>query len=484
LVRLIRVTNELDPLTPDLVTGLPPANITRLEWEEAQATPFEMELETLVVRGNIVPATAGETLESFFEIEANPQALILPPPQPPHLPATNTYYNETFSSYAVERSALLFTLPGSEERDVVSHGRNLEHAAPEARVMDGTLMGGVWVTASEWEWKRSLLGVSSSSPSDKHFTLDDGAWRRVAGYRRVDETETVQEFVHFDYANGRGATVQFGNGEFGETPTRDMNLRVVYRLGHGRGDNVAIDSLTDFDQVTLPFVTAVTNPFGVIDAIDPETADEVRHIAPQAFRAETFRAVRAEDYVAAVEKLDWVQRAGAQFRWTGSWLTLFATPDPKGSFFLTVAERSDLERQLDRYRLAARETHGMNPKFANLDLEVHICVAPSSYKGEVKEAVLEALFGKRDVRAHPGFFSPDNWTFGDPLMRARLEATIQEVPGVRAVEQIYIRRRGWFAKQLFDELVYSVAADEIIRVENDPEKPERGAVRLVMEGGA
>ena len=103
-------------------------------------------------------------------------------------------------------------------------------------------------TNSEWEWKRSMLGVSSSLPTDKHFTLDDGSWRRVASYRRVDETDTPQEFIHFDYANGRGATVQFGNDEFGEVPTRGMGLRVVYRLGHGRGDNVAADSLTDFDK--------------------------------------------------------------------------------------------------------------------------------------------------------------------------------------------------------------------------------------------
>jgi hypothetical protein len=126
----------------------------------------------------------------------------------------------------------------------------------------------------------------------------------------------------------------------------------------------------------------------------------------------------------------------------------------------------------------------MNPKFANLDLEIHVCVAPTSYIGEVKAAVLEALFGKRGVRKNPGFFSPDNWTFGNPLERARLEAAIQTVPGVRAVEQIYIRRRSWFAQRLFSELVYKVAADEIIRVENNPDLPERGAVRLVMRGGA
>jgi len=225
-------------------------------------------------------------------------------------------------------------------------------------------------------------------------------------------------------------------------------------------------------------------PFGMSNAVDPQAFADVRHVAPDAFRAETFRAVRAEDYAAAVEKLSWVQRAGAQFRWTGSWLTLFATPDPKGTFTLSEELRIDLERQLNRYRLAGRETYGMNPKFANLDLEIHICVAPSSYAGEVKEAVLEALFGHRGVRPRPGFFSPDNWTFGTALERAQLEAAIQEVPGVRAVEDIFIRRRGWFAKRLFSELVYSVAADEIIRVENNRELPERGAVRLVMEGGA
>lgn len=469
LVRLIRVTNEIDPLT------LVP--LSRLEWEPAQATPFELEMATLVVRGNIVPATAGETLEARFRIEPNPQALVPPPPPPAPAPASNIHYTKDFSGYAIERSARLFTLPGSEERDVVWHGRNGEIASPEVRVMDVT-------AADEWEWKRALLGVSSSQANETHFTLDDGSWRRVAGYRRVDEGGTPREFVHYDYADGRGTTVQFGNGVFGQVPARGTDFRTIYRLGHGRADNIAADSLDDYDPVLLPFVDAVSNPFDVLNAVDPESLADARHVAPDAWRAETFRAVRAEDYAAAAEKLPWVQRAGAQFRWTGSWLTLFATPDPKGTFALTADQRRDLEQQLDRYRLAGRETHAMDPRFANLDLEIRVCVAATSYAGDVKELVLQALFGRRGVRARPGFFSPDHWTFGDPLERAQLEAVIQAVPGVRAVEEIYIRRRGWFAKRLFSELVYRVAPDVIIRVENDPDLPERGAVRLVMEGGA
>jgi hypothetical protein len=220
LVRLIRVTDEVDPLIP--------ADITRLEWEEAQATPFEMELETLVVGGNIVPATGGDTVVAFFEVEPDPNALILPAPQPTHAPTTNTYYTENFSSYTVERSALLFTLPGSEERDVVSHGPNLDHATPEVRVMDGTRIAGVWITSSEWEWKRAFLSVNSSFPTDKHFTVDDGAWRRVA-YRRVDETGTAQELFTSITRMVVARRWSLVAGEFGEIPTRGMNLRVVYR---------------------------------------------------------------------------------------------------------------------------------------------------------------------------------------------------------------------------------------------------------------
>jgi len=471
LVRLISVRNLLDPLT-----GVP---ISRLEWEPAYSTPFELEMATLVVRGNIVPATAGETLEARFRIEPEPQAAVPFPPPPAPAPASNAHYTADFSGYAIERSEVLFSLPGSEERDVVWHGRNQEIASPEVRVLETA-------TPNEWEWKRAFLGVGSSQPTDRHFALDDGSWRRVAGYRRVDEAGQPQEFVHYDYAGGRGSAVQFGNGAFGMSPARATDFRVVYRLGHGRADNVAADSLTDYDHglLALPFVTAVTNPLDVVDAFDPESLASARHIAPDAFRAETFHAVREEDYEVAVEKLPWVQRAGAQFLWTGSWLTLFATPDPRGSFATTPDEQLDLEQQLDRYRLAGRETHGMNPRFANLDLEIHVCVAPASYAGDVKKLVLEALFGHRGVRARLGFFSPDNWTFGNPLERAKLEAVIQSVPGVQAVEEIYIRRRGWFAWRLFDELVYRVAPDVIIRVENDPYLPERGAVRLVMRGGA
>lgn len=479
LVRLIQVTDTVDPLFSQPITSF--------EWEAAQATPFEMQYESLVIRGNVVPATAGETRQATFQIE--PQSPPLTPTTDIAVERQGPLLNNPPPKSAEEQPppselspAFLYTLAGSEDHNIVWRGPTPTQAAPEIRLYE--VLPTHPPTLNEWEWKLSFLGVNSSQPGDTHFMLDDGSWRRVAGYRRVDESGAVQEYVHRDYASGQGSTIRFGDGDFGLVPARGTQFNTVYRLGHGRRDNVAAGSLVDFDPAALPFVSAVTNPFDVIDAVAPETNQEVRLLAPDAFKAITFRAVRTADYAEAVERMPWVQRAGAKRRWTGSWLTVFATPDPKRSFELTAEEKDDLQAQLDRFRLAGREAFGRDPKFVTIDLCIQVCVEPSSYRGDVEAAVLEALFGRTGLRPKPGFFSPDNFTFGTPLDRAELEAVIQAVPGVRAVEEIQIRRRGWFDWREFEESSYPIADDEIIRIENNRLLPERGAVQIKTEGGA
>jgi hypothetical protein len=139
---------------------------------------------------------------------------------------------------------------------------------------------------------------------------------------------------------------------------------------------------------------------------------------------------------------------------------------------------------VDRFRQAGREVMVLPPRYADLDLEIVICVEPSSFPGDVAEAVLTALFGKRGVFPIPGFFHPDRFTFGTALDRSELEATVQRVPGVRAVENVRIRRRAVFDWRDFRELLYQPARDEVIRVDNDPLHPDRGTLRLLTDGGA
>jgi len=461
LVRLIQVDDQKDPLVDDPVTG---HDITHLVWEDAQALPFELDLTTLEVHANLVPATAGETqADVYFAIGKT---------------------DHPTAKLAVERAghdgsiAYLFSLPGSDSQPLVWLGEDPRLARPEIRLVEWEFntLTNLWVEGDEWSWQRTLVGVNSSESDDLHFTLDDGTWAGVVRYQRQGK-----EILHSDYASGKGVTLRFGDGVFGRIPPRETVFKVSYRLGGGRQANLPADSIT---QASLGFVTAMTNPLPLTDGLDAETPTEVIKYAPEAFRAETFRAVRPEDYAAAAEKLAWIQRAGAVFRWTGSWLSAFVTPDPRRAASLTGAQRAELRDQMDRYRQAGREVHTFDPQYADLDLKIWICVQPASYRGETEEAVLEALLGKKGVRARAGFFSPDNFTFGTPLNRSALEAAIQAVPGVRAVECMDIRRRGWFDWRPFTELEYRAGMDRVIRLENDPLYPDRGSLKLTMEGGA
>ena len=134
-------------------------------------------------------------------------------------------------------------------------------------------------------------------------------------------------------------------------------FQVTYRVGSGAIGNVAADSITRIEPGAPGWVTAVTNPFAASQGADQQTNQQVQRLAPQAFRAVQYRAVRPEDYVAAAETLPWVLRAGTVFRWTGSWLTVFTTADPQGSETITVQEHVDLINLLNRYRMAGYESY-------------------------------------------------------------------------------------------------------------------------------
>ena len=58
------------------------------------------------------------------------------------------------------------------------------------------------------------------------------------------------------------------------------------------------------------------------------------------------------------------------------------------------------------------------------------------------------------------------------------------VPGVKAVERIRIRRRGWFQMREFAEYAYNPGKGVIIRVNNDPLHPEQGTLKIFTHGGA
>jgi len=246
---------------------------------------------------------------------------------------------------------------------------------------------------------------------------------------------------------------------------------------------VAADAIHSVDPTAAPFITAVTNPFPATGGADPEPTERVRRLAPQAFRAKQFRAVRSQDYQAAAQTLPWVQRAGTVFRWTGSWLTVFTTPDPLNSEALTVPQQIELIDLLNRYRLAGYESYVPAPRYISLDLRVRVCACPDAFRGDVTAALLTALSATRQRDGMTGFFHVDRWTFGTPLERSVLEAAIQNVYGVAGVVAIQYRRRGTTASFLDLPATVQIPIDAILRLDNNPNRPERGSLHITVEGG-
>ena len=491
LVRVVEVEQTTDPLSLDAANQ--PIAITRIKWEDDQALPFEMCLPDMVVHGNLVSAIAGETITELFRIRDNAG-----------IPANQL----DRVSRAIERQGPLDDVAGRRnvtfldsllqtETGGLGWVGSLREAQPEVELQEVNATNLQPLEPPQfWDWKRSLL---DSRGFEDHFTLDHGIWRRIVGFDRTgaalehyDHNRKVtsgligEVIEDLDYANNSGFTIRFGDGEFGRIPEDGTVFQARYRSGPGTKANLPADtviSLTNPDDPAEADLTgaldAVTNPLAVTSGVDPETADSIKQLAPEAFRAITFRAVRHEDYAEIAERLPFVQRAGARFRWTGSWLSTFVTADPFGAFQLSPAQRIELTELMDCVRQAGREVFVRNPRFVNIDLEITICIEPFAYAGQVKARVIEALLGRRGIRPTKGFFHPDNFTFGTPLRRAALEAAIQEVPGVRGVEEMRIRARGITDWRVFDELTFKVGDDQVIRLENDPRFPERGTLRII-----
>jgi hypothetical protein len=230
-------------------------------------------------------------------------------------------------------------------------------------------------------------------------------------------------------------------------------------------------------------LASVRNPFAVTDGADAETADHIRRMAPQAFQAVQYRAVLPGDYAAAAETLPWVDKAVTSFRWTGSWMTVFTSADPRGGQAADVTEQVALIELLNRRRLAGYESYAPAPQYLSIDLQIEVCVDDGWLDGDVEAGVLDRLGSSTRADDSTGFFFADRFSFGTPLYRSRLEAAIQGVPGVAGVHAISYRQRG--ASAAFADLPEAITPGpmQILRVDNDPSWPERGTIRVIPEGG-
>jgi hypothetical protein len=455
LIRLVPdepPAQDLDPLPGPAGAGLPvPAPVTRLRWETPLAADYD--LTRTVLAGNLVPATQGRTVRG--EAFAIPGAGPIDPHLRPALWRTGPRRDDGTTAdlylYPLREGPLAWLEPEDGGRPV-----------PEVVLNERTA-----ADPKPWTWVRWLLDAGRYDPA---FTVDPVRYRPVG--------TNADGSTSYDYDGDDGETLRFGDDSFGATPRDGAVYDLVYRVGAQAAGNVAADAITRFDPAQAPGVVSVSNPFPAAAGAAAESLERVRRLAPQAFQAVSYRAVRPEDYRRTAEELAWVQRAGASFRWTGSWLTGFVAVDPRGGRAPAAAQQRELIDLLNRRRMAGYEVYTPPPRYAPLDLHVEVCARPEAFAGHVEEAVQAAL-----AAAPPGFFDPDRFTFGTPLRRSALEDAVQRAPGVAGVVCIRYRRRGRVPQFVAMPEEVAVGPDEIIQVANDPSRPERGSLKVVAGGG-
>jgi hypothetical protein len=459
----------------DPLTGA--AGLVRLHWRAEDALPFELDQTTARVCANLVPVRAGLTLRAEFATGPGgsaglPRSVERAGPWQETVAACDICGTEAAGARPVIHR---FTLPATVAAGLGWEAGTDAAGAPDPRP-DVALHE---ADGAEWQIAPEALGLG---PTSRAVVLEAGHYAPIARFERRGEV-----YQHLDYAGDAGQTLRFGDGRFGRLPGRGTAFAVHYRTGPGRQGNVPADTIRRLDppEGTPPALVEappglaaweLRNPFAVTDGRDPQPLEHARRTAAAAARALTYRAVRNADYREQAERLDWVEQAGAVTRWTGAWATTFVTADPRGQFEMSAGQTAELAGRMGAVRQVGRPVILRQPVFVALDLQIAICTARGHAFGAVAARVLRAL-----GTGPGGFFHPDRFSFADPLRRPELEAAIAAVEGVAAVLAIRLRPRGQRDYLLFDFPALEVAANRILRVENDPDRPGSGSIRIYAE---
>lgn len=452
-----------DPLTAEAVV--------EIEWADEDALPFPLCLsavtetsreyvaEVSVALGNVVLADHGRTVWD--------EKLDVVPDADPRL-AVARKQGDCCEPAEAQARAPRFR-PRLKEAPLTF---TAEHTTAAAR---GTKQATHQPAASVYEWDmRGVLPAVTLEPAG-----GGSVWRPRRDLLSSDEF--APEFVAEVEEDG-GATLRFGDDEYGMRPGAGTQFLATYRVGNGARGNIGAESLAHV-VTTDTRITSVTNPLPARGGQDAESIEQVRQSAPSAFRTQE-RAVTADDYAEVAGRHAQVQRAAATVRWTGSWLTVFLTVDRLGGRQVDEEFKVELRRHLERYRLAGHDVEINGPSFVPLEIELFVCLLPGYFRSDVRAALLEVFSNRTLADGRQGLFHPDRFSFGQSVYLSRIYEAAQEVEGVRYVEVRKFTRfgsGGAFAGLEGGRL--ATGRLEIARLDNNPNFPENGVLRLTLEGG-
>ncbi|WP_327256226.1 hypothetical protein [Streptomyces sp. NBC_01244] len=343
-----------------------------------------------------------------------------------------------------------------------------------------------------------VSSASSALRPDPHqaraqIEVHDGlrVWR-PAGDRPPGDRLAATFAVETD--NDDTVRLRFGDGASGRRPAYDSALDATYRIGGGTVGNTGPDTLGTLLPLpgtgTVPAGVTVTNPLPAGGGGDPESLDEVRALAPHAFRS-PLRAVTPGDYADVAMRHSGVQRAVGRRRWTGSWHEQEVILDPLAAFSDDRSMPAEITDLLETHRMAGVDVVVTRTAYVPLEIVVDVCTLPGHRRADVGASLARVFSAGRLPDGSRGFFHPDNFTFGTSLFLSDLVATAMAVPGVARVDVgdedtnpqgLRFRRLGVAPDDEVRRGRIDAAAGEVLRVDSDPSNPEHGRLVCRIRG--
>ncbi len=316
----------------------------------------------------------------------------------------------------------------------------------------------------------------------------DEQWRWRSRQDLLGSGGLDRDFV-VEIDNDGRAHLRFGDSELGRQPQACMIFHALYRVGSGPSGNVGAGVITTIGWHNNKSVSGISlkarNPLPATGGLAQEPMSEARLFAPKAFLKQLERAITPDDYARLAERYPGrkVQRAGSSLRWTGSWYAAEVSIDPLGSESADPELFRRIKGYLHRYRRMGHDVEVELARYVPLKIEMQVCVKPHYLRGHVEAALLEIFSGQVLSEGRLGFFHPDNLTFGEGIYLSKLVAAAQAVAGVESVRVTKLERLGEGDRGELDEGILELGPLEVPQLDNDPNFPERGTLKITMRGG-
>jgi hypothetical protein len=316
---------------------------------------------------------------------------------------------------------------------------------------------------------------------------DDEHWRWQSRHDLLGSGGLDRDFV-VEIDNDGRAHLRFGDGELGRQPQACMIFHALYRVGSGPSGNVGADVITTINwrnKSVSGITLTARNPLPATGGLAQEPMSQAKLFAPTAFLKQLERAITPDDYARLAERYPGrkVQRAGASLRWTGSWYASEVSIDPLGSESADPQLFKEIKGYLHSYRRMGHDVEVELARYVPLKIEMRICVKPHYLRGHVEAALLQIFSGQVLSDGRLGFFHPDNLTFGEGIYLSKLVAAAQAVAGVESVRVTKLERLGEGDRGELDAGILELGPLEVPQLDNDPNFPERGTLKITMRGG-